>query len=453
MPEDLELIKLRAVQLLQQLTPESLHAAKEKLQQVIKLEPTSVDAHLGLIGIAMKQDDYAGARDYAIRACGSNPDNPALLAARGRAELALENVEMAVQLARLGLARDPNSAEAGDLLVEAALKGNDRRLLDEAGTLAETWVRRDPADVDILIARARVLTSLGTPQKAIPELEAYCRTNQGSASVPACVMLADLYRLSGDVDKAGQKIDQAESREPNNQRVIHARFLWLLAQKRFTDLQGISSAYISAEEQDPMMVLMAGSTLAASSSMTLKKEGLLLLEHAVTLSPTSAKARLSLAFALYQAGEVERAEQMYRQLLSQHPANIQALNDLAWILQAHDRDYAAALELVNTGLRLARDEPHLLDTRGTILANMQDRLAEARNDFQRLTALSPSGSREKARAFLKLGRICVKLNDLTAAKRHLDEALKIDKETNVFTPAERSEISNILLGRDPMAVL
>jgi tetratricopeptide (TPR) repeat protein len=164
----------------------------------------------------------------------------------------------------------------------------------------------------------------------------------------------------------------------------------------------------------------------------------------ITLSPTSVKARLNLASTLYQTGNVERAEQTYRQLLSQDPTNILALNDLAWILQAHDHDYAAALELVNTGLRLARDEAHLLDTRGTILANMPDRLAEARNDFQRLAELSPSDTRQQAKALLQLGRICARLNDLVQARQHLQRALDIDRKINVFTADERSEIAGII---------
>jgi Tfp pilus assembly protein PilF len=443
-PQDPELIRLRAVQLLRQGTRESLAAAKEKLELAVKLEPTAADAHLGLMGIAMQQGDYVGARDYAIRALGSNPNNLALLCARGRAELALGNTEMAVQVARLAMTRDPNNADARDVLVDAALQSNNRGLLEEARTLTESWTKRKPADERLLLAQARVLASLGTPEKAIPPLEAYSQTSQGGRSTDALVMLADLYRLTGDMDKSKQKIDQVAGIDPNDQRVVHTRFLWLLAQKRFADLEGISSAYISAKGQDPQMVLSAGSILVGSDSAALKKEGLKLLEHAVTLSPTSAQARLSLASGFYQAGDIERAEQMYRQLIEQDLTNVQALNDLAWILQERKHDYAAALEFVNKGLGLARDDTHLLDTRGTILAKMEGRLADAKYDFQRLVELSPNDSPQKAKALLQLGRICVKLTDLAQARQHLQKASEIDKKINVFTADERSEIARVI---------
>ena len=109
-----------------------------------------------------------------------------------------------------------------------------------------------------------------------------------------------------------------------------------------------------------------------------------------------------------------------------------ALNDLAWILQEHDQHYDAALELANKGLSVAAGDSHLvnnlMDTRGTILANLPQRLADAKNDFQKLVDVSPDDTREKAKALLQLGRVCARLNDLAQAKQHLQKALEIDRK-------------------------
>ncbi len=447
LPQDPELMKLRALQMLQQPTPDSLKAARQKLESAIRLEPTAVDAHLVLTRIAMQERQYEAARDYAIRALGSNPDNPALLSARAGAELLLENTPMAAQLANLALQKDPNNTQARDVLIAAALKSKDRSLLEQARTLTESALGSGPTSEQLLLSRARVLVSMELTQVAIPELEAHCQTKEGSISVPAIVTLADLYRLSGDMDRAKQKIDQAEQIDRNSLTVIHARFLWLAAQKRFDELSQISSAYLSAKEQNPTTFVAAATILAASDSMELKKEGLKLFEQAVTLAPTSEEARearLGLASTLYQTGDADRAMTIYQELLGQYPYDIQTLNDLAWILQEHDRRYDAALELANRGLMLVPDELHLLDTRGTILANMANRLLDARKDFERLVQRAPPDSRQKANALLKLGRTCVKLNDLVQAKQHLQDALEIDRKIGAFTPDERSEITNIL---------
>src|SRR4030065_2945838 len=166
---------------------------------------------------------------------------------------------MAAELAKLVLQKDPNSIEARDVLVSAALKIGDRGLLEQARTLVEAGLGSGPADEQLLISRARVMVGLKSPQIAIPELKTYCQT--GSGSVDAFVTLADLYRLSGDFDQAKSWIEQAEQMDPNSQTVVHARFIWLVAQERYDELEGISSAYISAKEQNPTTVLTAALVL------------------------------------------------------------------------------------------------------------------------------------------------------------------------------------------------
>jgi tetratricopeptide (TPR) repeat protein len=444
LPQDAELMTIRALDMLEQPAPQSLASVKEKLEKAVKLEPTMVNAHLALIGVAMRQGEYKAACDCAVRALESNSGNPMLLLARGRAELALGYAPMAVRLAREVLQRDPNSTEALSVLVDSALRGPDRSLLEEVRTRIDSALGRDPKNEGLLLSKAYVLSALGLPKEAIPALEAYCQTKEGLRSVTALVTTADLYRLAGDADRSRQKIEQAGRIDPNNQGVVHARLLWLVSQSRWEELKGISSAYLLAKEQDPTMLLRAASALVVLDSLDLKREGLKLLEHAAALSPTSVDVRLGLASTLYLTGDTDRAEKIYRELLGQHPDNVRALNGLAWILQEHDQRYDAALELANKGLRLAPDNLDLLDTRGTILTNLPDRLAEAKNDFARLAELAPAKTREKAKALLQLGRLCARLNDPTQAKQHLQDASDIDREINVFTTVERAEITKIV---------
>jgi Flp pilus assembly protein TadD len=190
--------------------------------------------------------------------------------------------------------------------------------------------------------------------------------------------------------------------------------------------------------------MRAASTLLSLDSVDLKKEAVRLFEHAATVAPASLDARLGLASSLYQTGDAEAAEKVYRQLLEQHPDDARVLNDLAWVLQEHGQRYAEALELANKGLRLAPGDLHLLDTRGAILSNLPDRLADAKSDFDELQRQSSSDPRRQAKALLQLGRICARLNDFPQARQHLEKATEIDQKAQVFTPDERSEISRIV---------
>lgn len=444
LPDDPQLMRLRAMLLLETATPESRRTARTMLEEVIKLEPTAVDAYVTLVNLALQSGEYAAARDYAVRGLGANSNNKALLSARARVELAAKNPAMAAELARMVLQADPNDIEAINMLVAAGKENNNRSLLNEARTRIDAVVRRAPTNEKLLLTRARILTDLEMPKEAAPELEAYCRTKPGSTSVPAFVTLADLYRLAGDAERSKQWIEQAEHLAPSDQTVVHTRMLWLVAQKRWEDLKGISSAYRAASVQNPALLLRAALTLAACEPAEVKEEGRKLLEHAATLWPAAAEARVELATAFYQVGDADRARDIYRELLAQQPKNGQVLNDLAWILQEHYQSYEEALKLADQGLEINRDEVHLLDTRGTILSHLPDRLADARKDFERLAQLSPAGSPAQAKAFLKLGRVCARLGDTTRAKEYLQKALDIDRKTKSLTPEERSEIEKTI---------
>ena len=461
LPQDPEIEKLKAIQLLTPtglrptVTAEDIEKAKEHLETAIRLDPTATDAHLTLFDIVMRQRNYETARDLTIRALGSNPNDSLLLLARGRAELALESPQTAIEMARQVLEEDPNNTEALDVFQVGAIRSGDRRLLDEARSRIESSLKNNPTNEKLLLTRAVHLVAQGLPQIAIPELEAYCQTTDGSRNVAAIAGLADLYRLSNDIVKADERIKQAEQIDPNNQLVIHNRLKWRVTQKQFNELTGISSAYISAPEQIPAVVLEAATILSAMDSIELKKEGIKLYEHVIAQSPTFAEAQRGLGSTLYQIGEAERARQIYERLHKLNPKDIQVLNDLAWILQEHDQRYEAALSLANQGLDLAAPEDplfrNLLDTRGTILSHMENRLTDARRDFEKLLVLSPPNTALLAKTLLQLGRICARLNDHVPAKHHLKNAINIDRKLGVFTAEERTEIARILQESDVQA--
>ena len=444
LPQDVELTTLHALQMVREPAPQSFAEIRQKLEAAVKREPTAVQAHLALIAVATREQGYRAACDYAIRALGFNPNSPVLLAARSRAELLLGYTPMAIKLAHAALQQDPNNIEAMNVLAQGAAAGADRKLLGEVQALIDSALGRNPGNEKFLLIKAHVLASLERPQEAIPALRVYCQTEEGKGNVTALVTLADLYRLAGDAEGAGPWIEQAQRLDVGSQVVVHARCLWLMAQNRWGELANISAAYISAKDQDLILLLKAASMLAGAAPRELLPESLKLFEHTANLFPTSVDARIGWASTLYRTGDGERAKKIYREMQQRYPDNARVLNDLAWILQEQDHQYEAALELANRGLRLAPADIHLLDTRATILANLPSRLADARSDFALLAERLPAKTREKARTYLRLGRLCAKLNDPAQAQQYLQNALEIDRETPAFTADERLEITKII---------
>jgi len=444
LPDDPELLQLQARMLLAEGTPEARDKAQRILERVVAREPAAVEAHLELIRMALSRGDLAAARNLAVRAQGGNPNEVRILLARARVEQALRDSSMAGELAGRVLGLDPDNAEARDIFLAAALRSGRLGLLEQARRWVELRLTAEPDDESLRVALARILYAMGQANLAVKQLEAYCGTPAGQQSVAALLALADLHRARADFAAAGKRIEQAAALAPDNSAVLRARIVWLAAQNRLDDVAGLVADYRGADGADPAVLVAAGRVLASSQSPQHRSEAMQLFERAATLDPRMIPAQLGSAVLAYKAGDVERAERIYRKVLAIDPNHPQALNDLAWILAEVHRDYEAALKLADKCLTLVPNNVHLRDTRGMILSHLPGRLADARKEFEKCVELTAADSPARARALLNLGRICAKLEDLERARRHLDEALRIDKQQGVFTDEERSEIGRIL---------
>jgi tetratricopeptide (TPR) repeat protein len=421
-------------------TPESIKTAVSSLEGLVKLKPTDVDAYLILIEIAISERKYDAARNYAIQGLGTNSSNTALMVARSRIELEIGNFQTAAEMANVVIQKYPGNTQARDVYVKAAIGSRDKNLLREAQKMVESALVSNPKDENMLITKANILMALGQSDIAISDMEAYCQAEPGSSSVPALMTLSQLYSVKGDMAKAEQMIIKAESIDPGNLSIIHSRFILLVSQKKYDGLTPIVESYLSAEAKDLQIILNDATILISLDSQELKKDGVMLFEYAYSIAPDSKDAGYSLASALYSTGNTERAELIYKGQLEKFPEDIRILNDYAWILQDKHQEYKLALELANKGVELAPQDLHLLDTRGTILLKSGNQLEQAKKDFEKIAELSPSDSRQQAKAYLNLGRINGKLNDNAEAKRCYQRAQEINQKLNIFTPEEVAEI-------------
>jgi tetratricopeptide (TPR) repeat protein len=160
-----------------------------------------------------------------------------------------------------------------------------------------------------------------------------------------------------------------------------------------------------------------------------------------------AEGHRTLARLAYEEGDIDTMERALRRVLELNSNDIQALNDLAWILVEERHDAQAALEFADRGLLLYPGYTHLLDTRGVVLFTL-GRLEDARTDFDKcieLTTaeLSPGSERTRAQALFHLARLCAKQENWTEAKATLDLALDINGRLAVFDSAQIAEIQEL----------
>ena len=440
LPEDPELIKLEAMYILQELTPANIEIAREKFKKVIKYEPTAVDAHLALINIAVQQQRYQDVRNLAITALGSNPNNTEFISARAIAELELGNIQIAQELALQVLQREPTNFDALDVTI----KSNNRAFLEKIQTLIESASAINPTDLDMLISLSRIYVALGETQMAITKLQEYTKNNTGDDPITALVTLADLYRINDQMELSQQILEQAEQMNPKSLAVIHSHFLLLIAQKQYDELSQVSSKYFSADKLNSKTLITAGYNLLTLDSAELKNEAVKLFQRAVTIAPISKDAKIGLATSLYQLDQAESAVKIYRELRQLYPDDVQILNNLAWILQEHDKNYETALGLIDRAIEISPENVTLLDTRAEILAKIDSRLEEARDEYEKIIDLSNTNSQMQANALARLGDICVELKDLSNAEKYLQNALEINQTINFFTADQVSKITETI---------
>lgn len=446
LPNDPELLTIRASLLTTQRTEASAARAEKMLEQAIQIAPTCVDAHLGLITIALDRHDYDTARKRSVFALGINPNDTRLLALRAQTELALGNHIMARDLASLILKDNPHDAQARSLLVQAAVASRNERDLQTAHSLVNDELTRNPADLQLQLTHALVVSSLGQTDEAIDTLQQYIATDAGHTSVEAAVALADLYQSKGDFSKADELLTRAAQLQPTGPAAVRGRINWLAVQKRYDAIVELANQYQAAPDVDPDVMVAAASALATAGDKSHGEQALKLFEVTLQAAPALLAAQAGYASLAYQIGHIDAAEAMYRRILQVSPNNVQALNDLAWLLCKDRNQSEQALDLVDRAVHLAHNNIHVRDTRGEVLASLPGRLADARREFETCVDLAPPDSPIRARALLQLARVFTKMGNFDQARAKLDEALRIDQQQNVFSPSERNEIEQLTRG-------
>jgi Flp pilus assembly protein TadD len=123
-----------------------------------------------------------------------------------------------------------------------------------------------------------------------------------------------------------------------------------------------------------------------------------------------------------EAGRVEDAKQLYRQLLALHPTHVRARNNLALILDAEGNHQGALAEL-DRALEIESENGTLLVNRGALLGAM-GRYAAAERDLKKVLRVEPS----HAEALFNLGVVMTKKGLWGEAVPHLKRAVELEPQ-------------------------
>lgn len=371
--------------------PEKAVAASEKW---INDSPSSQAPLLIRGQLALEADNLDDAENYFSKAQKAFPDAPAPLVALGNMELSRENSDQARDHFRRALELDPDNRQAlvgfsrvnsrddtlsmmntlaenhpeaiGPklLLLDAALTdGDDRRAEELTAELLEreepdTPSAAEPAAISIYSGVAAQKSS-DNPERARSILERarvlFPENERIALQAAELAYRADEPKIAQDIIREMKQLHPDSA----NPYLIQAGFF-----ERQKEHQQASELYELAltKGNEPNIHVGLIRSLQANSEI---EDALQAAENALKAHPSNPSVLMTSAILFQNQQQTARAATVYENLLELTPANVVALNNLAWIY--HEDGDQRAMDLARRAYELQPENGAIADTYGWIL--------------------------------------------------------------------------------------
>lgn len=329
--------------------------------QVSSLPPgTTVDdssqarAESPLAGIepVMADKNYAKAGAMLDAYLAGHADDARALFDRGYCYDAEGKVEQAKGFYRRAAAADPKQFEAHLALGLILAKEGDagaREQLQAAATLNPN-PPNPQAKGQALRALARLLrdSDPGTAKRAL--IDALTITPETPDDT---LLAAEIAEAAGDNDLAEQAYRRALQAAPDSSAAVAGLAHLLLKEKKYTDAEPLLKAALTRDPDDPALNAQYAALLAEEGR---SGEAIAPLEKLHKLQPKDRSIAEMLADGYAQAGDTEKADAVYAELLSETP-NDPELEFARGQILIREKKYAEALVLLQSAAKLRQNDP------------------------------------------------------------------------------------------------
>jgi len=292
------------------------------LEKAREVDSKAIDPRVILSLFKLQEGQTAEALKLVEDARTTAPDDPRVLLALGKVQLANGKADAVKTLVRL-TKRLPQLPEGHFLLAQARAAGGDL-----AGTRAslEKVLDLAPDHVPARLALGNLELGTGNTRAAMVIAKGLKSSGAGEA---------DGYLLEGDVFMENK--------------------LSSLALKAYQAASGLIPW-----SSDPVIRINKAYRLAGNN-----KAGIKVLLEWLNNNPDDLAIRFALAGSYLTDGKLDAARAEYEKILVKQPENAVVLNDLAWLY--HEKGKSGALEMARKASKLAPDNPVIQDTYGWIL--------------------------------------------------------------------------------------
>lgn len=377
--------------------------ARARYLAALEKSPANADLMEAVARLATTQGNTADAAQWLEKAYLTKPDNLRLGLRLVDFYLRSGNRDRALTLAAKLQASHPANADALGMLAQAQAASGDHR---GAAETYDKLARLAPQSVAPLLRQARAQlaavdleSALVTTRKVIqkrPDIVEAHRLHVG--------LLTQLRRYPEAVRAARV----AQKQFPGKAAGFRFEGDVLMAQARPVDALALYERAFSLQPSSAGMVLLHTALSAAKRP----GEADTRMGQWLRSNPTDVPARLYTASQHLLKNEQRAAVLLLEQVLAVDPANVVALNDLAWVLQSLKDP--RALGYAEKALGIAPNSPVVLDTLGWIHAGAGDH-AKALPFLRRASTLAPESNSIR----LHLGMVMARAGDKAGARREL----------------------------------
>lgn len=361
--------------------------ARQAFERALALSPGNPAASENLATLALTDKDPGSARAYLEGAIERNPGNARLLYRMGTLALTEEKRDEAKGLFRQALEHDPKLLNAQVDLARLLLDEGDARqavaLLSTApgqnpqvlSVRADAYVQtgqyadakraleglrdQQPNSLDVQLRLARVYAELGDKAGLSAALDRVLALQPGHPQIS--LIKARLLALDGRYDEAEQLLSKLDV-TPNDASVLEARYFVRRAQQ---DAAGALTIAKEIFESRPATATALQLSAAYERSGDTDRAAQILTDWTAK-RPHDAPAIIVLSELNVRRGREAEAVKALEQVVTEDPANIAALNNLAWYLR--EQQPQKALGYAKKAYQLAPASGLVLDTYAEVLA-------------------------------------------------------------------------------------
>ena len=281
-----------------------------------------------------------------------------------------------LQLLDLNLERHPDDAEL--LAARARVLFNLHRL-SEADFDITRALKTDPDNLEYLILKSDISFANGNVEESYRTLETAERLAPDNQEVQ--LKLGELTFYSRDYDRSLQYLSKVTERDANNRTALFMKgFIYkekgdtANAVQLFRRVCDRFPDYSPAFEELGVLYASVGDPMAVDY-----------LSTAIRLDPSNTNLLYALALFYQDHGDMDKAEELYHNILNLNPASADAWHNLGYIELFHYRDYPRAIEYFTKAIESNSTYIEAYANRGCAYELNGDN-AHARADFE--TALS-----------------------------------------------------------------